>query len=112
MKKTHHRFITEVGCLRFVLLNLYRAFTPHIGALSLQQQMQAPMVLMRFTQSIVSQSGRLPTKKEAVHQPDKAFRRFSSRRKRFLRRNLKLMVLDPDQAPRGLCPGGKSGDDP
>ena len=54
MKKPTIGFITEVGCLRFVLLNLYRAFTPHTGALSLQQQMQAPMVLMRFTEEIVS----------------------------------------------------------
>jgi hypothetical protein len=54
IKKPTIGFITEVGCLRFVLLSPYRAFTPHTGALPLQQQMQTPMVLIRFTEEIIT----------------------------------------------------------
>ena len=40
--------------MRFILLNLYRALTPHTGALLRQQQMQAPIMHTRFTKCIVS----------------------------------------------------------
>jgi hypothetical protein len=48
-KKPTFGLVTEVGCLRFDLSFPYRAIPPHNGALSQQQQMQAPISILRFT---------------------------------------------------------------
>jgi hypothetical protein len=56
-KKPTFGWVTEVGCLRFDLLFPYRAILPHNGALLQQQQMQAPISILRLTGRPLSYSG-------------------------------------------------------
>jgi hypothetical protein len=59
--------VTEVGCLRFVHLILYRAIPPHTGALLQQQQMQAPIMILNLTGHCLSYSGVRESQFTALH---------------------------------------------